>query len=367
MTKMIGTNVLSQIKPKPLERVSPSRFFHMECCNYREVLLSNRVEKLLPSSPNTYFGSAAHKFLEKAGLGLINHEEDFESDWLTTLSELESSLLESEVEKHLVPLSRSVKQYEIKKRLLFKRAASLLVDRRTDWFATSNSSTGTEKWYQTNDGIVGGYVDKVLLTNNGYEIIDFKTGTIIDKQTHEIKEEYKYQMSIYAALSFENLKEWPTAVKIQGLNGEEYPISYKKHECIDLLYKAKALFHHINDLVVGIDNNLELQKNLANPAPNNCRFCGFRPICSPYWEVREDKPQLNWSKDIRGEFKSLTTLGNESYLLKITSGHKTYKIRGLKPERHRINERSNFSIYNLSIDKYENCFIEDILTTIYTS
>lgn len=367
MTKMIGTNILSQINLRPLERISASRFFHMECCNLREVLESNGVEKSLPSSPSTYFGSAAHKFLEKAGLGLINHEEDFESEWLTTLSEKESSLLESEIEKHLVPLSRSVTQYEIKKRLLFKKASSLINNRRSDRILTSYSTTGIEKWFETEDGIVGGFVDKVLFTNNGYEIIDYKTGAIIDKYSNDIKKEYKYQMFLYAALMYENLNEWPTTVKIQGLNGDEYSINYSTEECISLLYNAKALFSNINELLIGINNNLELQKSLANPAPDNCRFCGYRSICSPYWEVREETPQLNWSNDIRGEFESLTTLGNGSYLLKIMSGRKTYKIRGLKPERYRIDEGSYFSIYNLSPDKNEDCFKGSMLTTIYTS
>src|SRR5690606_18117350 len=97
------------------------------------------------------------------------------------------------IEKHLVPLSRSVNQYEIKKRLLFKKASSMLANSKSNWYADSNSKTGVERWFETSDRIVGGFVDKVTLRNNGYEIIDFKTGSVIDKFTHEIKEEYKYQ------------------------------------------------------------------------------------------------------------------------------------------------------------------------------
>ncbi|TKH04818.1 PD-(D/E)XK nuclease family protein [Peribacillus simplex] len=366
MMIMPGGNVPLTIKLGPLKRISASRFFEMQLCSFREVLVSNGVEKLLPSSPNAYFGSAAHSFLQKVELGIIYKVEDFENEWLKTLSQIEQLLLKSKIEKHLVPLSKSVNQYEIRKRLLFKKASSLITSGRPKLNTTSNLIQGIERWYETRDGVVGGYLDKVLFTESGYEIIDYKTGAIIDENTLEIKDSYKYQLFIYAALFYENLNDWPSAIKIQGLNGEEFSINYCKDECVKLLDQARELFYHVNDLVTRFVNYTELQKHLAKPTPEHCRYCGFRPLCNAYWKMRESSPQLKWGNDIRGQFKSLTTLGNGTHLLKIKSGLKTYKIRGLKPDRHRIVDGSFVSIYNLSADNNENSFNERLLTTIYT-
>ncbi|MEH7379105.1 PD-(D/E)XK nuclease family protein [Bacillus sp. JJ1533] len=366
MKMMPGGKIPSSINISPLKRIPASRFFDMQLCSFREVVVSNGLEKLLPSSPNTYFGLAAHSFLQKVGSGLINEPDDFENGWLMALSEVEKLLLKSEREKHFIPLSKTVKQFEIKKRVLFKKASSLMINRGIKYKSNSNLFQGIEKWYQTEDGIVGGYLDRVLLTESGYEIIDYKTGILFDKNTMEIKDAYKYQLLIYAALFYENLNEWPSALKIQGINGEELSINYNKDECVKILKQARELFYRVNDLITRFNDYLELQKHLAKPAPENCQYCSVRPICNEYWKAREKYPQLNWNNDIRGQFESLFTLGNGTYLLKIKSGLNTYKIRGLKPDRHRIMEGGFLSIYNLSSDKNENCFRENILTTIFT-
>ncbi|MDQ6600688.1 PD-(D/E)XK nuclease family protein [Bacillus salipaludis] len=367
MIMMPGGNIPSPITLSPLKRISASRFFDMQLCSYREVLVSNGLEKLLPSSPNKFFGLAAHSFLQKVGSGLINEPDDFENGWLTTVSEVEQLLLLSEREKHLIPLSKTVKQFEVRKRVLFNKASSLIVNRRTECKSASNLFHGIESWFQTADGVVGGYLDRVLLTESGYEIIDYKTGAIIDKYTMDIKDAYKYQLFLYAALFYENLNEWPSALKIQGINGEEFCINYKKDECVRILNQAREMFHRVNELITRFNEQTELQKHLAQPVPENCCYCSVRPLCNAYWEAKEKYPQLKWNNDIRGQFKSLSILGNGTYLLKIKSGVKTYKIRGLKPDRHRILEGSFLSIYNLSSDKSENCFSENILTTIYTN
>ncbi|PVC67985.1 hypothetical protein C2I27_15255 [Priestia megaterium] len=362
-----GGNLPSLIGIDPLKRISPSRFFRMVCCQLREVLISNRIERLLPSSPNIYFGTLAHEFLEKVGIGKISRVEDLENEWLSSITELEQRLLCMKMEKHLVPLSKSVSQYEIKKRLLFKKALSLMANRRFGFNNNVKATQTIERWFETKDRIVGGAIDKIIFTSSGYKVIDFKTGVVIDKNTFEIKKEYKYQMLIYAALLYENLNEWPVALEIHDLNGSVHSIKYKKEQSIRLLNEAKELFHRVNGLISRTDSFFELQKYLANPAPQYCRYCEFRPICNAYWSKKDMSPQLNWGMDIRGQCESLTTLGNGSYLLKIRSGLNTYKVRGLNPNRHQILEGRFLSIYNLSADKTNNCFSEKMLTMIYTN
>ncbi|WP_026674052.1 PD-(D/E)XK nuclease family protein [Alkalihalobacterium bogoriense] len=360
-----GGNLPSSVNIAPLRRVSPSRFFRMNCCRLREVLISNNNEKLLPSSPNMYFGITAHNFLQNVGRGNIT-KEDFDNEWLSSITEVERQMLGTK-EEYLVPLNKSLRKYELKKRLLFKEASELIEVVGGKYKSNNKTFPGVERWFETGDRIVGGYIDKLAFTDSGIEIIDYKTGSIFNNDNHEIKEEYKYQMLLYAALLYENLNEWPSALKVYGLNGVIHSINYSKEECIKVLNRAKEMFYEINELILKNDDFIELQRYLANPAPGNCQYCEFRPVCNSYWEKREQSPHINWSHDIRGHFESLKTLGNGTLLLKVKSATSIFKVRGLNPGRHLIPEGSFFSIYNLLADTNYNCFREKLTTMIYTN
>ncbi|SDO58350.1 PD-(D/E)XK nuclease superfamily protein [Paenibacillus sp. yr247] len=67
--------------------------------------------------------------------------------------------------------------------------------------------SGNERWIETPDGKLGGYVDKIVHTSVGYEIIDYKTGEV--KGQNGIKTEYSTQLMLYAGILYESSGEWP--------------------------------------------------------------------------------------------------------------------------------------------------------------
>jgi hypothetical protein len=335
----------------------------MTCCTLREVLISNRIEKLLPSSPNLYFGIVAHKFIKLVGQGAVTKIEDFEKEWVSLIREMEEELLESEFERSLVPLSMSVMQYDIKKKLVFKELSHLIIVKKSKY--KNEFIPNIERWVESKNGIIGGKIDRINHTHLGYEIIDYKTGTIFDSLSGELKNEYKYQMFLYAGLLFENSNRWPFTLKIIIPSGDEFTVDYNKGQCLTLLDKAKKFYYETNEIILKSNDFHDLQTELANPMPVNCRYCEFRPLCNKYWDSKNATPHLNWNFDIKGDFESLKTLGNGTYLLKIRDGNTTFKVRGLSPHRHIFKKNGRYSIYNLSPDSNLNCYSEKLSTTIY--
>ncbi|HDX9659957.1 TPA: PD-(D/E)XK nuclease family protein [Bacillus toyonensis] len=335
----------------------------MRRCPLREVLIQSNVGILLPSSPNTHFGTIAHQLLAKAGRGRIPSIDMIESEWETLVASLEKRLIDSKLERHLVPIENVLQRYEVRKKVLFKTAAKLMP--RGD-YSPSSISVSAERWVETSDKILGGYIDRVTFINGKYEIIDFKTGTILVPGTTDVKEEYKYQMMLYAVIMFENLGTWPISLKLKKLDQDFYEIPFKTQDCLELKEQASQLFKGVNDIIKQANGIEELQYVLANPTVENCLYCGFRPVCNPYWKKKGAFVKNEKFSDIRGKLVSLQLLGNGTYLIKIQDLKTTYRVRGINLHRYQIAVGDYVSIYNLHPDRVENCFSEGILTTVYT-
>lgn len=357
--RIFGCNL---IEFKPLKRISPSRYYYLTRCNLKEVFINSGVEECLPSSPNKYFGIAAHGIVSKALTGRIYDINQFYEEWNNTLRDLELKLLENNFNRNMVPLNQSISLFDLKKKLLLKKISP--------YFTPSNnnknirgSNGGIEKWVQSEDGIVGGYVDQLVTGNNGIEIIDFKTGNIKDN-FNQIKEEYKVQLLLYAAIIYENYKVWPISTVLKSLNGTEIVINPNLDDCIQLLKEAKKNFKKINKIILECKNEQVLMEELGASDLKVCYFCNYRPLCNRYWKMKEDN--FGVTNDVKGELKYIEKLGNGTFFLKLKLGKKIYNVRAISKDKLPSNISTNdyISIYNLKKDKKENCFSGDFLTTI---
>lgn len=368
---MLGTVT----KLKPLAFISPSRYYSLLQCRLREVFLSSGLPPLLPVPPPVRLGSVIHSFFEsvvKAKKSVPPDLEYLESTWASCESRVEEAMVASWTESHLVPLRDSVPGYEVKKRMAFRTALKL-----------SAASTGFKKfchlcevWYQSRDGLVRGRVDSVIILPGGGVILeDYKTGPVAGpggRGHRYVKPEYSTQMKLYASLFWETAGLWPVGLRIVGLDGTAYMVSFTPQECIQLLDSARRVLVETNSVIRQVKNQQVIISALATPGPDTCQLCLYRPACKPYWDGCNilNETLSGWPHDIRGSIANITRLGNGRVMLAIKlSGCKRGElafVRGIQLERHAAIKQgaSYVEIYNL-VKEGEGYYKESPLTTCY--
>lgn len=267
----------SMTKLKPLERISPSRYTAIKRCPYRVVLANSYSSPLLPYPPASHFGNVIHECIRYIILGEIPTNEVFDEIWDLLIAKEEKKLNEMGF-GFFTPLSENVFGYTIKKlqvkyliKNLFK--IGLQRERKTD------TSILSEKWLESQDLLIGGYVDIIINLNGYIKLSDFKSGKILLEEG-EIKEEYEDQLKLYAYLYNEEFGKYPDELTIIDLEKNEYPIFFTQQECEDLATQARDVLIEINNLIE--KENIEA---LAKPNLDNCKNCLYRPACSYYWTL----------------------------------------------------------------------------------
>lgn len=341
----------------PLKRSSPSQYLSLRKCQLREIYSSSGFS-LLPRSPMAHIGTAIHEMLELSVKGIIQSDEDFYNAWDNIINRIESKIYDNLLERHFVPLSLSVFNYEVKKVLTH----NFMVSNNSSFPGTSQGrGDSAESWVKTNDGKIVGRIDLTKTTREGIEIIDYKTGKILE-ENGQVKLEYLDQLKMYSALYYETNGVWPTKQSIIGLNMEKIEVDVDKKECSDLLNDAKRKLNETNEFIeAGFP-----AEEFAKPRPENCRWCLYRPGCNEYWKVL--KTPGDWPLDIRGQLKEKKLLLNSTFRITLQSNKEDYVIRGLAPDRHNYlnGDIKEVLLCNLQKDKVSGSYIEDMLTTGYS-
>jgi CRISPR/Cas system-associated exonuclease Cas4 (RecB family) len=345
---------------KPVPRLSPSRYNTFQLCALREIW-SSTYRPLLPLAPAARVGMVTHKLIELAGKGKIRDEAAISDCWKAGIRKQEQEMTNNWIEKHLVPLSTSTNNYKVKQLMAFDTARSMLHD--TFYQFKKTKKLEAELWVQTEDGKIGGRIDLVRHTNDGIEIVDYKTGVISDQLSTEdsIKSEYQEQLQLYAALYYSTYKIWPVKLAIAGLDRREFSIPFDKEECLQLLNNAKSQLHDLNELILAGLNS----EDFATPSPETCKYCAYRPACKMYWSRRQDSRE--WPADFAGSIKEKKILGNGMLRLVLENEERIISVRGLSPERHLLlhGNAQKVLFCNLGYDTSEGFFVETPMTTGY--
>ncbi|GAG72339.1 unnamed protein product [marine sediment metagenome] len=344
---------------RPISRISPSRFYDFHLCSLKEIWSSDRQTPLLPSHPSARLGAISHTVLEAAANGIITNKTSFETQWDNMLRKTHKEMLQLPIEKHLVPLEYSATNYEVKKILSFRLAEQMF----NSTVKGISHKRCAEQWFESMDGKICGKIDLILSHEDGVEIVDYKTGNVLDpKYDSEVKEKYKLQMKLYAGLYYEVKHSWPVKLSIMGIDQKKYFVSFSQEECSKILDKVRKIVDETNELIRADLN----PKDFANPSPSVCKYCSYRPACKKYWQIK-DYSDI-WSFDVIGEVKEKTVLGNGLYKVIISSNGMEFVIRGLDVERHNfLNEDINAVLFcDLGKDTLDSYYTEKLLTTVRT-
>lgn len=349
---------LPAISIKPVQRISPSRYYAFQLCSLKEILAAGGHPILLPVQPAARIGSVVHKLIEMANVGKIRNEIQFNEAWQAEISNNEKSMISNPLEGHLVPLEETADDYDVKRFMALQMIRAYFSDGRKQ--AVQHGRSRQEEWLETKDKKIGGKLDQIQETLEGAVIVDYKTGNILDEKTGKPKEEYQQQLKLYAALYFENYKTWPKKLVLTGIDQSMHEVLFSQDDCINLLEQAKKLLGDTNDLILsGLPPD-----GFASPSPEACRYCLFRPGCQKYWKARQDSGE--WPLDLIGEIKEKGFSGNKLGRLVIEREHKQYFVRSLS-SRHGFlyDSNKNVLICNLKNDTSPNHYIERSMTAGY--
>lgn len=370
---------------RPLRRVSPSRFLSLRECALREIWTASKQAPLLPSSPAARLGSVIHRLLQEAGEGLLGggNNAAVESEWLKLVEIAEGEMRESWLEQSLVPLSKTVPQYEVRKIRACTKATEIAKESFRHPQASGTLAVNRfESWVETPDGLVGGSIDQVKETSGGAILQDFKSGHVIDSEAQttrpEVKEEYKLQLKLYAALFASKHGRWPVKLEVVPLQGPTREVLFDADECNQLLEEAVSSLKQLNERIELASRQPTAPASIrtfANPSPANCRFCVFRPCCEAFQAAKDvGTCDASWPRDVWGVVSDYKILGNQKIGLGLkVSGYpyEVARIRGIDPntERHpalsRVRVGEKVAIYNLKGNAERGDFSEIPSTTIY--
>ena len=373
----------NRLTMKRFRRMAPSRYTAMQACLLREVWNASGNTPLLPPSPLAELGSVIHRLLEAAGRGQFadQQEKTIEAAWSKLINEAEKRMSMSATRLPHVPLRKSISDFEVRKLRACRKAASIAHDAKCAREGHGRQAlhpTGFERWVESEDGVVGGYIDHIKTTKKGVVLSDYKSGSVLDSGTvgepREIKQAYRDQLELYAALYRDRSGTWPAVLEIIPLQGAPVEIPFDKRHAERLLETACRSLHAANKMIEEVENGNKDVTSLASPKAEHCRLCLFRPECRAYWTARKHDPQQKWPFDLRGFLREKIVLRNGKLCLAIAkepSSPLTVSIRSLEssedrhPLLHRIQAGSPVEVYGLKYLPRSGDYSETKNTVIY--
>lgn len=359
--------------PMPLKRVSPSRFVGLQGCVLREVWTANRIPAPLPVSARARLGTVVHRLLERVGKNAVPVALVTSELWDEELRKVEREMEGSWLERNLVPLHTTVPDAEVHRLRALDRARKLTARLPVRDATRHTEGLGFEVWVQSSDGTVGGFIDSVF-KDDGLVIRDYKSGAIYetDEGGSSIRSEYVVQIRMYAALYSETFGVWPERLEIVPVRGDEAQISVDKHQCLQLVERAKECLTAVNAEIAAshASGAMDDLSRLATPSAETCTACSFRPQCNAYLTVNAGQ-QDKWPLDILGTVSRIQRLGNGSVSLGLIDLRGNARsVRGLTAgERHpalkEIEPGSHVGIFSLQRTYPVKDLSETLYTTVY--
>lgn len=354
-------NKIGEINFKEIKHISPSQFYSMKNCAYKSLLAEAFDKKpLLPLSPNAYFGAVLHKMLELIAKGIVKSEDDFNVEFDKQVKTLEDDLL-SKGFGFFVPIKIKLRNFGLKKIQLKKHLRSE-TEQQT---SSSQTKFHSERWFESQDNLIGGKVDLIVENGSDVEIIDFKTGVItqdcLDDEgelVSDIKNEYKEQLKLYAYLYFENTNKFPTNLSLVDLSKQKFSVEFSEEEC-------KALFDEAKNLLKSTNDSVNTKSFSANPKEENCKYCLYRPACSFFQKKLETDFSFN---DVFGVIKDVKKFQNENVSVFLQNGNINLTIKNFSSEefdRLKNSKNKQMRIFNIRKESTEFVYSATETTMIY--
>jgi len=267
-------------------------------------------EPPLAPVPSAKLGDVVHLVMEAAP-SLVD-EESVANFWEDKCREVDDRLRANWVTRGLVPLALKTKGYELRKLMALRLAASLptsshgLSKASGAGQAACASIAIREEALVSLDGKLRGRVDLVEHRTEGWVLVDFKSGEVLEDDEEgspRIKGSYEFQILLYAALLLEAKGIEICSGVLKTLDGREHQIPVNRTKAEGAAQEARQLLEEFNSHCGGGNAS-----SLAAPMPSSwenhvfgCSGCLFRPSCTAY--IVASKPSVkgtSWPRDVIG-------------------------------------------------------------------
>jgi RecB family exonuclease len=359
-----------------IKAISTTSFLFARKCQLRAAWKQSAEEYTLPVTPSMRLGSVIHRLFEAAAKGRVRGPDAINALWSELLRDAEAHLAASWLDRHLVPLSSSIADFEVRRLRALRRAEELAEARHVSTGgAHPKDHLGLEVAVESTNGFVNGRIDRVEEDCAGVVLRDYKSGYVPtnDEGMPEAMQDQKDQLKLYAALFAEKFRIWPGKLEIVAVSGAIIPVSFSRSECISTLDEAQRCFARIN--AVADDGSLtaaEQQTALAKPSATGCRGCPYRAKCVAYLITVISRPnRRSWPPDVAGVLESQSTLGNGTISLHVKSGSVAIHVRGLEasasrhPALQQIKAGAPMSVFSLGRTQSSSTLNAQQLTTVY--
>ena len=296
--------------------LSPSTFSWVNRgCGYR-VMLQKMLTTFgepslsLPSNRNAILGTIIHKIYELTTKGELKSFPDLQHKW-EELVAIEKSKL-----ANTYPTLRNadINDY-VKRNSAFRYAMQMM---RNTPNCTSDKDGARqvffEKWLDCSSLGLRGIADKIIVDGDYFDIVDYKYGHVVD-DAGNIKEEYRVQLHLYAAMCQAQSMGTPRKLSLVDIAGIYYDVPYDADFEKSLLVDVQAALTQLNQAVRSQDF-VEYTK----PELLMCHNCSCRHICK-YREIPPDSIYQTFT----GTVSSIPS--TNMYVLQ--SGGQTLYISGL--------------------------------------
>jgi RecB family exonuclease len=286
--------------PAAIAEVSPSLANQLLQCSLR-VAFARDPELRAWRRPSTYstLGVAAHAVTEAAFK---------RSEWPTDETELREKLEErwdSEVERgssRLVsmwspatpPKPTEWPGYALTRARTIRRAMKLLLSPPPSK-GSNGAFTGVELDLRDPTSGLVGRADRIERDGMSTRIVDLKTGLNQADPT----EDQRRQLLMYAVLAHRASGEWPKTIAVEDASGFQHVIPLVPEEAESAVAEVSNAVEAFNKSVRAGDF-----EDVAKPSSERCRWCAFRVVCRPFWEVLRS----DW--DQRAVFGAVIEMGS---------------------------------------------------------
>jgi CRISPR/Cas system-associated exonuclease Cas4 (RecB family) len=195
------------------------------------------------------------------------------SVWID-LVDVEYKRLLEEWSPAVVPLPRDWPFYAITQVRTINRVSEEFRTKRARGRGNVDGSVRVENLIRDQENKLEGKPDRVIFTGSGFYVLDLKTGYSLTS----ISESHRRQLLIYAHLVSTTTNEPLLGIGIVTASGETIWADAGLEDASILLNKIRS---DVSDFRAKVED-LKFEE-LADPTPENCRYCPFRGVCRSYW------------------------------------------------------------------------------------